>query len=83
MPASDQLTTYKTALKQCHKVGTAHASGDALRAMYANLIAGMHGGSAEKYFAHLQKHAAHDPGIIDEARSILRNRETAWNILLA
>jgi hypothetical protein len=31
--------TLKDARKQCRKVGTAHASGDALRSMYAELIA--------------------------------------------
>lgn len=33
---------YKDALKQCHKVGTANATGDALRAMYANMINDRH-----------------------------------------
>ena len=33
------MLTYRDALKQCKRVGTAHASSDALRAMYAGLIA--------------------------------------------
>jgi hypothetical protein len=51
-----ETMTFKEAQKQCRKVGTARARGDALRAMYAELIAFKWYaiGNAEKFYAHLQ-----------------------------
>lgn len=49
--------TFKEAQKQCRKVGMAHASGDALRSMYAELIAQHHFaiGNPEKFYEHLRR----------------------------
>lgn len=74
--------SYKAALKECHKVGTNHATGDSLRAMYAALIAQMHGGSAEKYFEALQV-CKTDDNITQRSRELLRDRQTAWDVLIA
>jgi hypothetical protein len=74
--------TFKQALKACKTAGTAHATGDALRAMYASLISQMHGGEAERYFAYLQKSAQEDREIEDKSRALLRSREAAWKVIL-
>jgi hypothetical protein len=76
--------TFKEAKKQCRKVGTAHAQGDALRAMYAELIAfqqAVTGGSAEKFYAHLQTVA--DDAIAESARELLRDHWKALDVALA
>lgn len=46
--------TYKQALTQLRKVGCAHAAGDALRAMYADLLATrMRGADPARMYAYL------------------------------
>lgn len=75
--------TYKEGLAACKKIGCAHATGDGLRAMYANLIpfhACLAPGTAEKFFFHLQKFGS-DREVGDEARRILRDPATVWGIL--
>lgn len=75
--------TFKNALKLCKKVGTAHASGEALAAMYANLVNVQHGGDAEKYYNYLIKNGLDDDKkIIDLARELLRDRAKSWDILM-
>ena len=74
------MQTYKQALKECKRVGIAHASGDALRAMYAGLIALHHGGSAEKYYAVIPQ--ATDQEIAEYSRSLMRDRAKAWDALM-
>lgn len=73
------MTTFKQALAQCRKVGTNHASGDSLRAMYASLVADAQGGSAEKYYEHL---TGSDHEITEQGRALLRDRRAAWDILI-
>lgn len=65
---------YKAALKECKRVGTAHATGDALRAMYAGLVCLPHFGKPHepKVFAHLQAFTS-DESIAAEARSLMRD----------
>jgi hypothetical protein len=76
--------TYRDALKQCKRVGTAHASGDALRAMYAGLIALQHGGPEEVYYKELQSCApATDAEIATKARELLRSRNRAWEVVFS
>lgn len=64
---------FKEALKICRKVGTAHATGDSLRAMYASLIALKWGMCAESTFSLLQRNAENDAEISALAQSILRD----------
>ena len=75
--------TFKEAAKQCRKVGTAHAEGDALRAMYAEMIAfkWYAVGNAEKFYQVLQ--AVADNAISDRARELLRDYEKALDAVLA
>lgn len=72
--------TYKDALKQYKKVGAAHATGDALRVMYADLIGSLHGGKPEKYYEWLKPGTDHE--IIEQARILLRDRQKAWDVLI-
>ena len=76
--------TFKEAKKQCRKVGCANAQGDALRAMYAELIVTTHPGinqhSAEKFYEHLQCYPS-DAGVTDRARQLLRNGLDAADVL--
>lgn len=72
--------TFKQAAKACRKAGTAHATGDALRAMYAELIADRQGGDAEKYYASLPQGT--DSGMMEAARALLRDRAKAWDVLM-
>ena len=79
--------TFREALKRLHKVGTAHATGDSLRAMYADLIAFQHNGGdtrwrykqAEKFYAWLAD-KGDDGEVADAARVLLRDRQKAWDI---
>ena len=73
---------YKAALKECKRVGTAHASGDALRAMYAKLITFQQGGEETKYYSYLGR-AESDEAIAASARELLRDRSKAWDVLMA
>lgn len=80
---SNYKSEYKAATKQLKRVGTAHASGDALRAMYADLLVFHHGGRATTYFAWLQGHALGDDKAISEAaRELLRDRAKSWDALM-
>ncbi len=72
--------TFKEAKKACRKVGTAHAAGDALRAMYADLIAHRQGGDAETYYVWLPR--GDDGETMEAARSLLRDRAKAWDVLM-
>lgn len=76
--------TFKEAKKQCRKVGTAHASGDALRAMYADMIAFKWYaiGNPDKFYQHLQT-MADDEAIEQEARELLRDHGKALDAMLA
>lgn len=65
--------TYKQAVRECKRVGTNHAEGDALPAMYARLIAGAHGGAPENYYAALFC----DDTMIVKARHLIRDRQSA------
>ncbi len=74
---------YKQGLKDCKKVGTSRASGDALRAMYASLIPFQHclnECTAEKFFTHLQKFDT-DEQISEEARRIIRSPDSVFKII--
>lgn len=77
--------TFKEALKACRKVGTAHAQGDALRAMYADMIAFKWYaiGNPDKFYRHLQGFADDEKSITDEARRLLRDHVAALDAMLA
>lgn len=77
--------TFKEAKKACRKVGTAHAQGDALRAMYAEMIAQRWFaiGNPEKFYAHLQGVADDERAITDRARELLRDSNAALDVVLA
>lgn len=72
---------YKAALKECKRVGTARASGDAYRAMCADMVAFQHGGNAQRYYAILQ-----GTGSDEDARQMMltwmRDRASAWKVLI-
>lgn len=76
--------TFNEAKKQCRKVGTAHATGDALRAMYAELIVVTHPGinqhSAERFYDHLQAYQD-NKGIEQRARELMRDGFAAADVL--
>ena len=76
--------TFSEAKKQCKKVGTSHAQGDALRAMYADMIAFKWYaiGNPEKFYAHLQAFDG-EQGITDEARALLRDSSMALDVAIA
>jgi hypothetical protein len=62
-----QGMTYAKASKQLAKVGTAHAEGDALRAMYAQLLASrMRGADPARFYAYL----AHNEDLIGRYRKL-------------
>jgi len=71
---------YKQALKTCAKIGMAHVTGEALAAMYAELIPLRHGGDAEVYYRHLQRFFP-DSAMLAEARRLLNDRAMAWEVL--
>jgi len=73
--------TFKEAIKQCKKVGCAHATGDALAAMYANLVAQMHGGKADLYYKFICS-KSNDSDITEASRTLLRDRAKAWDVLM-
>lgn len=77
--------TFNEAKKQCRKVGTAHAQGDALRAMYAELIAQHHFaiGNPEKFYVHLQGVADNEQAITERGRELLRDSNAALDVALA
>jgi tetraacyldisaccharide-1-P 4'-kinase len=76
--------TFKEAKKACKKVGTSRASGEALAAMYADLIAfkWFAIGNPEKFYNHLRELAT-DAAITDRARELLRDHNTALDVVLA
>lgn len=75
--------TFKEAKKACRKVGTSRASGDALRSMYAELIAQHHFaiGNPEKFYNHLQAFTD-DDAIAGRARELLRDSNAALDVVL-
>lgn len=76
--------TFKEAKKQCRKVGTAHATGDALRSMYAEMIAQHHFaiGNPEKFYEHLKDFES-EQAITERARELLRDDGKALDVVLA
>lgn len=76
--------TFKEAQKQCRKVGTAHASGDALRAMYADMIAfKWHAiGNPHKFYEHLKDFDS-DQAIYKRATELLKDHWEALDVVLA
>lgn len=74
------MTTIKNAASRLRRLGAANASGDALRLMYAQLIADAHGGKPAKYYQHL---TGTDAEILAEAKSLLADRGAAWDVLMA
>lgn len=77
--------TFREAKKQLRKVGTSRAQGDALRAMYADLIAfkWFAIGNPEKFYAHLQTIADDERAIAAEARALLRDSNKALDVVIA
>lgn len=82
---STATLNYKDALKACRKVGTAHAQGDALRAMYADMIAFKWYaiGNAEKIYTYLQSVPSDERTITDAARELLRDSNKTLDVVLA
>jgi hypothetical protein len=75
--------TYSQALKQCKRTGTANATGDGLRAMYARLLPvhhGLHESRAEIVFEHLGSFCA-DADISAEGQRLLRSRKALYAII--
>lgn len=77
--------TFKEAKKQLRKIGTSRAQGDALRAMYADMIAfkWFAIGNPEKFYAHLQTVADDERAIAEEARALLRDSDKALDVVIA
>lgn len=77
------MLTFKEAKKECRRVGTAHATGDALRSMYAELIAENWYaiGNPLKFYDHLQAFDS-DKEIYMEARRLLRDHGEALDVVL-
>jgi hypothetical protein len=75
-------TPFITALKDLRRTGTARATGDSLRAMYAQMIVSAHGGdtkTAELYFNALP----HDEqACVSKSRELLRDRAASWEFLM-
>lgn len=75
---------YVAAYKEMRRVGTAHATGDSLRAMYASLIV-MQAGMGEKFapqvFAWLRRYGS-DGAIACESHSLLRNEAATWDVAM-
>lgn len=66
VPGQPSLS-YADAAKQLKKVGTSRAEGDALRAMYAQLLAGrMRGADPARFYAYLK----HNDDLIGRYKSI-------------
>lgn len=76
------MRTFVDAMKQLRKVGCAHAQGDALKAMYADLLAKTQGGKAAKYYAYMQSAGEAEKDIRDLAVPLLRDRAKAWDVLM-
>jgi hypothetical protein len=76
--------TFKEAKRQLRKVGTGRAQGDALRAMYAEMIAfKWHAiGNPEKFYVHLQAIPDDEQTITEHARQLLRNSNMALDVVL-
>lgn len=72
--------TYKQALKEYKGIGAKHATGNAARAMYADLLVGLHGGKAETYYAGLCK--TPDQELDARAKHLASDRAAAWDVLM-
>ena len=75
---------YRTAQKECRRRGTAHATGNSLRAMYAQLICFTYWGKKmePRFYQHLQKFGT-DTEITAEARELMRDHGRTMDIALA
>lgn len=69
---------YKQALRECRRVGTAHATGDAYRAMCADMIAMMHGGKPQDYYAALP---IDDKAARETMNKAMNDRAYAWGLI--
>lgn len=78
MAAGLIAVTYEKAREQLARIGCAHAKGKPLAAMYADLIAVAHGGSASRYYGVLVAHDDPQPVAI----VLLRDRSAAWDALM-
>lgn len=76
------MRSFKDAKKLLKRVGTAHAEGDALAAMYAELIALHHAGNVEKYYVYLCGSDGTSEGIRAMALPLMRDRAKAWDVLM-
>lgn len=76
---------FKEAKKECRKVGTAHATGDALRSMYAELVAVQWPaiGNAPKVYEYLQRETGDDKSVYELSRELLRDHSKALDIVLS
>lgn len=76
--------THKDALKELKRRGTAHATGDALRAMYASLICFNYWGKKlePRFYEHLQQYES-DNAIAEEGRALMRDHGKTLDIALA
>jgi len=64
---------YTEAQKIVRKQGVAHATGDAKRAVYADVVSYRHAVTAKSIYVWLQNHAATDEEIHDMASELLRD----------
>ena len=71
--------TYREATKQLRRVGTAHASGDAYRAMCAEMVSFRHGGKPERYYSAL---TGDDATVRQTMLTWMRDRVAAWDALM-
>ena len=75
--------TYAAAIKHCRTLPMAtHATGDALCAMYADLVAVQHGFDQRTAGAFIYPHLCNcrtDADIHAEAKELMANRDEAWN----
>lgn len=76
------MRTFIEAKKVLKRVGAAHAQGDALAAMYAELVALHHGGSVEKYYQYIGMPDETEAGIRARALPLMRDRTKAWDVLI-
>lgn len=73
--------TFEEALKEMKRVGTANATGNAYRAMYAQVLHDLHGGNPEIYYTYFLARET-DKEVRDEGCALLHNRDSVWDILI-
>lgn len=71
---------YKQADREYRRVGAAHATGDAYRAMCAKTLEFAHGGKAERYYAALP--ANDDTAVRTAMNKAMADRSYAWDLLM-